>query len=128
MRNFRLRIGFGLARIANPRQRGAYFTKEGSDATTHMTIGKYKDNTFTSAQGHGHAEGLRHGLKLNELTGFYHTHPSAGVSESDRTRASETDINARDNTLNLMPLMKFFIITAPLNNGVVNEKIDYTNH
>lgn len=24
MRNFRLRIGFGLARIANPRQRGVF--------------------------------------------------------------------------------------------------------
>jgi len=107
---------------------GAYFTKEGSAVTTHMTIGNYKNNTLQSAKGHGHTEGIRQGLKLNEITGFYHTHPSTGISVSDRTRASEADINARDNALKLMPHMKFFIITSPLYYGADNEKIDYTNH
>ena len=107
---------------------GAYFTKEGSEATTHITIGNYKNNTLQSARGHGHSEGIRQGLKLNEITGFYHTHPSLGFSVSDRTRASGVDINARDNALKLMPHMKFYIITAPISYGANNEKIDYTNH
>ncbi|MDC1105452.1 RHS repeat-associated core domain-containing protein [Prolixibacteraceae bacterium] len=107
---------------------GAYFTKEGSESTTHMTIGKYKNNTLKQTKGHGHIAGIRRGLKLKELKGFYHTHPSMGISEADRTRASKADINARNNALKLMPLMKFFIITSPLHYGVGNEKIDYTNH
>ena len=107
---------------------GAYFGKEGSDATTHMTIGKYKNNSLKQTKGHGHVAGVKSGLKLKNLTGFYHTHPSTGISESDRTRASEADINSRNNALKIMPLMKFFIITSPLNYGAGNEKIDYTKH
>ena len=107
---------------------GAYFTKESSAATTHITIGNYKNNTLQKAIGHGNAEGIRQGLKPNELKGFYHTHPSAGISVSDRIGASQQDFNARDNDLKLMPLLKFFIITSPLNYGANNEKIDYTNH
>ena len=107
---------------------GAYFSKDGAAATTHITIGNYRNNTLQSAKGHGHSEGIRQGLKLNDITGFYHTHPSTGISVSDRTRASEADLNARDNALKLMPHMKFFIITSPLYYGADNEKIDYTNH
>ena len=107
---------------------GSYFTKEGVENTTHMTIGMYGFNTFTRSHGHGHSEGLRNGLKLNELTGFYHTHPSNNISESDRTRASESDIKSRNNALMAMPLLQFFIITSPLNYGAGNERINYTNH
>ncbi len=107
---------------------GAYFTKEGSSTTTHMTIGKYKNNSLKVTRGHGNAEGVRSGLKTTELTAFFHTHPSEGVSVSDRTRASEQDIRSRNSALKLMPHMRFFIITAPLRYDTKYKKIDYTDH
>ena len=107
---------------------GAYFSQGGAANTTHMTIGKYKNNSLKETRGHGNTEGVRNGLKTTELTAFFHTHPSLGISESDRTRASDADKNARDNALKLMPSMRFFIITDPLYYGAENEKIDYTTH
>jgi len=107
---------------------GSYFSKDGSSVTTHMTIGQYKSNNLLQSKGFGHLKGIREGLKLNELTGFFHTHPNLDDKRYNRTNASPSDKLSRDNSLSVMPHLKFFIITAPLNYGEENLKIDYTNH
>jgi hypothetical protein len=110
---------------------GAYFSKDGSSETTHMSIGAYKNNKFDLTQGHGHPlwNKLYPDSKLeNSLTGFFHTHPSTGISVSDRTRASEQDKRSRDAALKVMPNMQFYILTHPVYpGGKFPYRINYTN-
>jgi RHS repeat-associated protein len=110
---------------------GAYFSQDGSGNTTHMTIGRYVNNSLTKTKGHGHV--LYHKTmgkyEENSMTGFFHTHPSRGFSVSNRTSPSEADRTARNNALLINPNMRFFILTDPIFYG--NKfplKIEYTNH
>jgi hypothetical protein len=100
---------------------GAYF---GGEKTTHVSIGMYKNNSLKEAKSLGHVLGLQQGLNL---TGFFHTHPSLGIADSDRLRASGQDKSARDNDLKTDPNLQFFILAAPVNYGdIYPKKIDYT--
>ncbi len=103
---------------------GAYFSTGNGQATTHMTIGLYRDNTLTRTRGSGHVLGLAAGLTLRAL---FHTHPSLGYKESDRMRASGTDKVSRDAALALQPNLRFYILTEAANPSDQPIKIDYTH-
>lgn len=100
---------------------GAYFSKYGTTSTTHMSIGKYENNTYTETRGSGTMmwNKLYPDLKIEQsITGFFHTHPSGGtISVSDRTSASEQDRKAKNNALRHNPTLQFFIITHPIHYG-----------
>lgn len=112
---------------------GAYFAKDGAKTTTHITIGKYKNNTHTeSRSGHGHNlwNKLFPNSRLdNSLTGFFHTHPSDGsINALIRINPSQQDIDSRNSALKLMPNLRFFILTHPVYPGdVFPLKVDYTD-
>lgn len=101
---------------------GAYFSKDGTESTTHISIGRYENNRLKEMNGgHGHLSWNRlyPDSKLeSSLTGFFHTHPSSGnISVSDRIRPSQQDKNSRDAALKLMPNLQFYILTHPVNYG-----------
>jgi len=93
---------------------GAYFSNDQNGSTSHVTLGLYKDNKIDKSGPSGHVLGLRQGLAL---TGFFHTHPSIGYSDSDRLVPSDPDLDSRDNALMHNPNLLFFILTDPVNYG-----------
>ena len=111
---------------------GAYFSKDGVGPTTHISIGRYENNSYKETKGgHGHVlwNKLYPDSKLeNSLTGFFHTHPSgANISVLDRIQPSQQDKNSRDAALKLMPNLQFYILTHPINRGgKFPYKISYT--
>lgn len=111
---------------------GAYFAKDGANSTTHITVGRYKNNTHTeNRSGHGHNlwNKLFPNSRLeNSLTGFFHTHPSnSSINASIRINPSQQDRNSRNSALEQMPNMQFFILTQPVYpGGDFPLKIDYT--
>jgi RHS repeat-associated protein len=94
--------------------KGAYFAENGDGNTTQITIGAYKNNQIDKSLTTGQILGFQIGLTLK---GYYHTHPSDGYKESDRTHASSLDRDNRDKDLRKMPNLQFYIITAPTNYG-----------
>jgi len=96
---------------------GAYFSKDGAASTTHMSIGRYQNNSYRESKSSGHISFLQKYPESNfgnSLTGFFHTHPSGGtISVSDRTRASEQDLKSKAEALKHNPHLQFFIITQP---------------
>jgi len=111
---------------------GTYFSKDGKDKITHIAIGKYKRNTHKSTKSKGITALIQFagsGKKFNEgVRGFFHTHPSGGnIKESDRVVPSDTDLEARDNSLKINPNLRFYLITNPINYGdKYPYKIEYT--
>jgi hypothetical protein len=103
---------------------GAYFSKDGK-GTTHISIGMYKQNTYTETKGHGHTlwNKMYPDLKIeNNITGFFHTHPSGGtISVSDRTNASTQDKESKASALKQIPTLQFFILTHPVYYGGTNK-------
>lgn len=112
---------------------GAYFSKDGAKATTHISFGRYVNNKFDETRGHGQNWGsypnLRGDYDKFSLTGFFHTHPSSGnISVSDRTHPSGKDLESRNKDLKLNPSMQFYILTHPIFYGdTFPYKINYTN-
>lgn len=109
---------------------GAYFSKNGGESTTHITIGGYGGNSFKRTTSHGVASFRQFASSVEEftssLTGFFHTHPSgAGISDSDRLVPSGQDRRTRDNALKTNPALKFFLLTNPSNGGTFPRKIPY---
>ena len=104
---------------------GAYFSKDGASATTHMSIGMYKNNTYTETKSNGHSLWNRmypDSKVENSITGFFHTHPSGGtISVSDRTSASGQDLKSKANALKHIPTLRFFILTHPIHYGGKNK-------
>ena len=101
---------------------GAYFSKDGAGSITHISIGRYENNSYKETKGgHGHVlwNRLYPDSKLeNSLTGFFHTHPSgANISISDRIQPSVQDKRSRNRVLELMPNLQFYILTHPINYG-----------
>ena len=110
---------------------GAYFSKDGAESTTHISIGRYENNGLREAKGSGHSmwNRLYPDSKLeNSITGFFHTHPSNGnISVSDRTQASGQDKISSDAALKFMPNLQFYILTHPIySGGKFPYKIPYT--
>jgi RHS repeat-associated protein len=100
--------------------KGAYFSKDGAENTTHISIGSYQNNTLTKSGSSGHAlwQRMNPDLKLgNHMTGFFHTHPTIQYSVSDRTMSSGQDRQSRNAALKLMPHLRFWILTHPINYG-----------
>ena len=110
---------------------GAYFSKDGAEATTQISIGSYQNNTLTQSGSSGHAlwQRMNPDSQLgNSITGFFHTHLTTGYSVSDRTTSSKQDRDSRDAALKLMPNLQFYILTHPVNYGdKFPYKIPYTN-
>lgn len=106
-----------LSELAGNEIGGAYFSANGDnniDNSTHMTIGRYKNNDMiTNRGGHGHLTGFRAGMNKDNLTAFFHTHPTIDGDQTNRFRESDTDIKSRNNALEHKPTMQFFILTAP---------------
>ena len=84
-----------------------------------MTLGAYKYNQYKRTKSNGHSVGLRQGLSL---TGFFHTHPSSGISDSDRLVPSDQDLDARDRALAHNPNLLFYLITNPLTMGTLIQR------
>ena len=110
---------------------GAYFSKDGAEATTQISIGSYQNNTLTQSVSSGHAlwQRMNPDSQLgNSITGFFHTHPTTGYSVSDRTRASDQDKRSRDAALKLLSNLQFYILTHPVSyGGTFPYKIPYKN-
>ena len=100
---------------------GAYFSKDGTGKTTHMSIGLYKNNTYTETKSSGQVLWNRKypDSKIEiYITGFFHTHPSGGnISVIDRTSASKLDKKSKEKRLEHVPTLHFFILTQPVNYG-----------
>lgn len=99
---------------------GAYFSKDGAETTTHISIGNYQSNklTYSGSSGHNLWQRMNPDSELqNSLTGFFHTHPTDGYSESARTTSSGQDRSTRDKALKFMPHLQFYILTRPINYG-----------
>jgi RHS repeat-associated protein len=109
---------------------GAYFSKDEVSNTTHISIGRYEDNSMTTTRSHGHSLNyLSPGddrSKYN-LTGFFHTHPSVNINTSDRVVPSDQDLKVRDSDHGINPNLKYYLLTDPLGYGdPYPYKIDYT--
>jgi RHS repeat-associated protein len=109
---------------------GAYFSKGNTDSITHMTIGSYGDNTYTSSGSFGNRALEKISSDLKELNSFqyravFHTHPY----EQKRAQPSQADKDARDSDLRIHPALQFFILTYPENKGDNSiEKINYIKY
>ena len=111
---------------------GAYFAKDGAGATTHISIGLYKNNSLKETRSNGHIAWARmypSSSLNNSITGFFHTHPSSGnINVSDRTQPSRQDKESRDKDLKSNPNLQFYILTHPVSYGdPFPKKIPYTN-
>ena len=100
---------------------GAYFSTDGTEATTHITLGKYVNNRYNKTTTHGQMAWAKKYFpsSVNEhLTGFFHTHPSGGdISDDLRMIPSRTDFDSRDATLRNYPHVRFIMLTPPNNSG-----------
>lgn len=110
---------------------GAYFSLGGGENTTHITIGGYENNSFKETKSNGMGAFRQFAGTVEEftssITGFFHTHPSgSGISDSDRLVPSGQDRRSRDNSLNINPSLKFFLLTNPNYGGKYPRKIPYT--
>jgi len=111
---------------------GSYISKDGASSITHMTIGNYENNTFTSTASFGHTLTYIVDPATNpeeydsyKVKGFFHTHPDS-KSES-KLRPSELDRSVRDASLKLDPSVYFKILTYPVKAGdSYPYKFDYT--
>lgn len=105
---------------------GAYFSGDESKAITEVTLGRYRYNSYNSTKQHGQASWAYFHNRNPQLgiTGFFHTHPM----KEGRDRPSTIDIEARNNILEIMPNLEFYIITYPVNYGDPTPyKISYTH-
>jgi RHS repeat-associated protein len=107
---------------------GTYLSFYNSKDITHMTIGRYENNTYMRATSIG-LESIRTLPNAREtfskysVKGHYHTHPNI----STRFDASKADIDNRDNILKTLPNVNFYILTFPQGyGGDFPTKIDYT--
>jgi RHS repeat-associated protein len=108
---------------------GTYYTAEGAENTTHISIGRYNDNTSSMVRnGFGQIKAFREaGLRPENQSGFFHTHPDdVGYSYFDRIHASGADKTFRDDALKIDPNLKFYILTRPYGYSSGYEKIDFT--
>ncbi|MGV8947174.1 MAG: DUF6443 domain-containing protein [Lutibacter sp.] len=110
---------------------GAYFSKNGGESTTHITLGGYENNSFKETKSHGMGAFKQFASTVKEftssITGFFHTHPNgAGISDSDRLVPSLPDRQSRDNSLKVNPTLRFFLLTHPEYGGKFPRKIDYS--
>lgn len=123
------RFAWQLSDYVRKEIKGAYFSNDGTENITHMTLGKYEGNTYTKSISSG-AETIR-GLVSDmkefnsyKVKGFFHTHPN----ESTRFEPSKADINSRDNGLRQNRNLKYYILTHPNGYGSSSPHIiDYTN-
>jgi len=109
---------------------GAYFSKGGSENTTHITIGAYGNNEFKKTTNLGITAFRQFSSTAEEFTsslrGFFHTHPSgAGIKDSDRLVPSGADRRSRDRGLEANPNLKYFLLTHPDYGGRFPRKIPY---
>lgn len=113
---------------------GTYFSKDGVEDITHMTIGKYVNNTYRKNESNGSLaiRKLCNSLDLSaalaefksyQFRGFLHTHPN----EPGRFNSSKEDKDFKNRALKHNPNLFFFIITHPEPGGNYPAKIDYTN-
>jgi len=104
---------------------GAYFSKDGTGSTTHMSIGLYKNNTYKKSVSSGQSTWSRQfpDSKIEiSITGFFHTHPSGGnISIADRISGSEQDLRTKVAILKNAPNLQFFILTNPIYYGGTNK-------
>lgn len=85
----------------------------------------YEDNSFDKTKSYWHnlavyfktTQERKTNISKFTLTGFYHTHPSTNISNSDRMVPSDADLDNRDNSLKFNSNLSFFIITDPVNYG-----------
>ncbi|MCP1997184.1 hypothetical protein [Flavobacterium sp. HSC-61S13] len=109
---------------------GAYFSNNGTDNVTHITLGGYQNNTYTSTKskgisGIGKISNSMEEYNSYKVKGFFHTHPN----ESPRFNPSERDLMSRDEAMKIDPQIKSYILTHPANTG--GEKphiINFTNY
>ena len=113
---------------------GAYFSKEGVNETTHMTIGRYAGNDGTSTKDFGNnlSRYFADKTEIYNYTerGLFHTHPDLSVGSKqhkERFIPSDDDIRIRNDALRRNPNLQFFILTNPRNTGdKFPLKIPYT--
>nr|WP_256499956.1 RHS repeat-associated core domain-containing protein [Flavobacterium sp. HSC-61S13] len=122
------RFALELADYVGKEIKGAYFSNNGTEEITHMTLGKYKGNTYTKSFSSG-SDAIRDVVstigefKSYELKGFFHTHPN----EPSRFEPSGADKNSRDSGLKQNSKLNYYILTHP--NGYGAKKphiIDYS--
>lgn len=109
---------------------GTYFSTNGGESTTHITIGGYENNKFKKTKSHGTGVFRQFVSTAEEftssITGFFHTHPSgSGISDRDRLVPSLSDRQIRDNSLKRNPNLNFFLLTHPQYGGKFPRKIPY---
>ena len=112
---------------------GGYFSKDGAENTTHMTIGRYENNRHDRTGSYGinfHSyPDIKNEYQRFQVKGIFHTHPSTGYSVLSRTSASRQDKKSRDEWLKMHPSLRVFILTEPVQYGdKYPYKIDYTTH
>ncbi len=114
-----------LSKMVGKEIAGTYFSKNGSSETTHITIGSYKNNSYTKHIGFGNnairsVTNTMAEFNSYKATGLFHTHPWGNVP-------SIPDKEIRDKEHERNPNLKFFIlINEVLYNGKEPYKHDYT--
>ena len=97
---------------------GSFFSKETGENTSHITVGRYKNNTDKSIATSGDYEAKKMGLVQ---TTFFHTHLRK-FSDVARLKPSRGDLSTREDDRNNI---KFIILTSPRKNGPGVLEISY---
>lgn len=113
---------------------GSYFSKDESKNTTHVSIGKYENNSFQETKSHGNnmKSLFNNSQEANRytITGLYHTHPGyagGSIKNSDRLVPSAKDRGLRDSGLKINNNLLFILLTHPESPGGKSPyRIDYT--
>ncbi|RNC85965.1 MAG: PKD domain-containing protein [Balneola sp.] len=114
-------FALALSEHVNKEIGGAYFSETEGGETSHITLGRYRNNLKHHAQGYGASKG--YGL-LN--TGLFHTHIDYSLSLADRLSPSGPDFNERDGELDKNPNLQFYILTRDRKNGSRLPRFPYT--
>lgn len=107
---------------------GGYYSNDETKELTHMTIGAYKDNTYTKNTSKGVSalrdiSGSMEEFNSYKVKGYFHTHPN----ESTRFEPSDADKTIRNNALRQNPKLNFYILTHPqMGGGKKPHIINYT--
>ncbi|WP_431160693.1 RHS repeat-associated core domain-containing protein [Flagellimonas beolgyonensis] len=113
---------------------GSYFSTDGDNSVSHLSLGAYAGNKYDETTNHG--TNLR-GLVANAqeaarytLRGVFHTHPGRKggfIADSDRLVPSRPDREFRDNALRSNPSLFFILLTHPENiGGDSPRRLDFT--
>lgn len=95
---------------------GLYYSIEGNNTVSHISIGAYNNNTSHKTKNYGQ-RGLSSQVGISfqdNIVGIFHTHPlDFSFTSQQRRSPSDQDLSFKERQKIINPQLRFFILTQP---------------